>query len=153
MTVTSIICRGCRLLALAVLPMVAGISPIPAGAQAPKVAVAVYADICGSPVSGDTRGSRLILLYTLGDFDVLYQQADGWPQRPLLGRADVKDRQLQFEVTTKSGDTLLFKGTITPDEIEGRFFDAKAPTLPTPTVHWTRRPTDRFYVGDCKAPP
>jgi hypothetical protein len=89
-------------------------------AQAPDVDRVVYTNVCTNRESGDTHGEALIL--TKSETGHAFQFADytSQPHPPLPITGQITGDKISFEFNT--GFLLVrFAGTITPDEIKGRY--------------------------------
>ena len=83
--------------------------------------------------AGDVLGMEVRILYSLnpdgvsGDYWVLFQDAQGAPQAPVLVKARLSGQALEFTVPASSGDEGTFKGTVTGTALEGAFSGVREP--------------------------
>jgi hypothetical protein len=109
----------------------------PAVAQMPDVPQATYSDGCMSKATGDTRGEALSVERSKGGYKLTYQSFMGSPQRPVSVSGQIVGDKITFDVTM--GDLpLRFSGTITPDEIRGRYHNEREVRYDSSELRWER---------------
>ncbi len=117
--------------------------------QAPQAAVALYSGLCYHELGGDILGDRVFLIDAFNSYDVVYQPAPGWPQRPWTGVAKITGNQIQFDVKSSKGETESFSGTINSEEIVGSFANDRTDNRGNKIDHWRRWPVDNPKVPKC----
>lgn len=98
--------------AIAVLLSMATIS---SAAESPRV-TGIYSDMRYIPQAGDVIGTEVHVLYARDKFYVLFQNARGEPDPPILVPASVNGSTLAFEVPSEG----RFTGTVSATELTGR---------------------------------
>ena len=82
----------------------------------------VYSDMCYSERSGDIGGMEIFVVKSSGEYYVLFQNAQGTVEKPVLVKAKVENCIIEFELPENglliSGK---FKGVIDKNGIKGRF--------------------------------
>lgn len=90
-----------------------------------KAGFRLYSDFCFHEESGDVLGTRIGLLELEDGPYVMYQEAIGWPGRAQIVQVDRKDitrSKITFSIQD-DGKSKTFRGSITAEQIIGRFDD------------------------------
>ena len=97
---------------------------MPVAAEAPQKTVNVYSSVCFHPTSGDITGERIFLFQVGNGFQVLFQEAIGEMQPPILEKAVVTGDQIRIELHRPSEAARIFIGSITPETITGSYLNS-----------------------------
>jgi hypothetical protein len=98
-------------------------APLSVAAEAPRKTVAVYSNVCFHAQSGDILGERVFLFRVRDGFQVLFQEAIGEMQLPILEKALVSGDQIRVELHRRSEGPSIFVGSITPETITGSYLN------------------------------
>ncbi|HZQ01166.1 MAG TPA: hypothetical protein VFB13_16605 [Reyranella sp.] len=123
--------RSCALLLLLTL----GVA-LCAGAQAADDE-AVYTDSCSSRSDGSTRGQGLLIARSGETLTFTFQDFRGYAPVPATGRID--GDKITFDAVVV-GLPVHFTGTITPQEIKGRFSNPENDPRYNMDVRWPKLP-------------
>ena len=114
-----------------------GLAPV-ASAQAPDVEKAIYTNACMSKTSGDTQGEGLMLTKSGGGYALSYLDFESIPHPPqAVAKGEIVGDEVSFEASV--GDLpIRFSGTISPEEIRGRFSNDRNIEYYNSEVRWQR---------------
>ena len=139
------------LMALAMLPG----SALAAGAQRERIAI--YSSFCWHVEAGDLLGYRILIPLDVAlDFAgarhfVMFQEASGEPQRPVVAdHVAINGRAIEFDLQLGQPTVFHFKGTITPQLIEGRFTGSESGDFGGDLLRLRRQTNQASQVPDCR---
>lgn len=89
-------------------------------ANKPVFLTGVYTSMEFHPLSGDTVGAELIVVYSTEGYFALFQVSEGYPARPVLVRPRIVEKDGTIEFTVPEGVPWAgtFRGTITGEAID-----------------------------------
>ena len=127
-----------------------------ASSEQSRERLAIYSNFCYHVEAGDLLGTRIILLQDYGadPHFIIFQQAEGDPTEPRIGRSEIRGGAIQFEVDLGQPQHHRFSGTITPQSITGQLqYSGAKPRkmrlLRQPnTIDPTPDCTDAWYVDN-----
>jgi len=109
--------------------------------------VAIYSDLCFHDEAGDILGTRILLFESYLEYYVVYEQAQGWLESPVIARASVDGDSISF-VLPPDGVAAGFtvSGTLSPEEFSGRMNNPMQSELRLP-----RQENNDVYIPHCGA--
>lgn len=119
----------------------------PAAAQAPDADKAIYMDACFVKATGETRGQAFQVSKSQGAFKLVFQDFRGYPRPPVDAVGEIVGSKITFEAKIV-GLPVRFEGTITPQEIRGRFSNADNDKHYDMEVRWPILPPGKS-MPDC----
>jgi hypothetical protein len=129
-----------RVLVVVALLVLGGIS---AKADEPQV-TGIFSNIYFNQTSNVHLGIELFVLYTRDGYYVLFQEARGAPDVPLLVKASVEGEKIEFTLPDRTGYHGKFSGTITKQALTGSFAEPQLNRV-TDTLLFTLRRTQSYW--------
>jgi hypothetical protein len=128
---------------LAALLLVLHVETASAQTKEPQV-TGVYSNIYFNRTSNVHLGIELFVLYTRDGYYVLFQEARGAPDVPILVKAEVDQDRIAFELPDRIGYHGRFSGRIGPEALTGSFAEPQLNRV-TDTLLFTLRRTQSYW--------
>ena len=90
-------------------------------ARGPDEPSSYYENACLNPVSGDTHGVGLELTRTSSGYDMRFSDYASYQSPAVYAEGRITGDSIEFEAMNVHSVLVRFVGSITPEEIKGRF--------------------------------
>jgi hypothetical protein len=111
--------------------------------------VVIYSNACVHPESGDLLGERLFVFREEGSVFFLYQEAGGVWDDPFSGKAEIESGKIRFSFALH-GKPETFRGTITSQEVVGRFDSGAPDPMERKIYRLPRKKNENIGVDVCR---
>ncbi len=116
-------------------------------AQAPDADETLYMSACFVRASGETKGQALQVVRSQGAYKFTFQDFRGYPRPSEPAVGEITGNKITFDAKIV-GLPVHFEGTITPQQIRGRFSNAENDSRYTMDVVWATWPKGKL-MPDC----
>jgi hypothetical protein len=112
-------------------------------AEGPQI-TGIYSNIYYNRAAGAHYGVELFVTYTRDGYYVLFQEARGAPDVPILVKATVDQEKIEFVLPDRIGYHGKFSGTISKEALSGSFSEPQLNRV-TDTLLFTLRRTQSYW--------
>jgi hypothetical protein len=104
----------------------------------------IYSNIYYNSAAGAHYGVELFVTYTREGYYVLFQEARGAPDVPILVKATVDQEKIEFVLPDRTGYHGKFSGTVSKEALSGSFSEPQLNRV-TDTLLFTLRRTQSYW--------
>jgi len=104
----------------------------------------IYSNIYYNSAAGAHYGVEMFVTYTRDGYYVLFQEARGAPDVPVLVKASVEGEKIEFVLPDRIGYHGKFSGTVSKEALSGSFAEPQLNRV-TDTLLFTLRRTQSYW--------